>query len=99
MRTRTTRFKLTHQTPVRIDLATTYEGDPAVLTTRGICTVNADGTLTYCITNPGQPRPPDFETRRGDGRTVVTLRRFDESSDIGVDPPRGSAFPGWQSTR
>jgi hypothetical protein len=32
--------------------------------------------LTYCIAAPGYPRPTAFETRKDDGRTLVTLKRM-----------------------
>jgi len=33
-------------------------------------------SLTYCIAAPGYPRPTGFETRKDDGRTLVTLKRI-----------------------
>jgi hypothetical protein len=47
--------------------------DKAPLYTQGIYEVQR-GTLKYCIAAPGLPRPTAFETREGDGRTLVMLR-------------------------
>ena len=60
--------------PARIDLTTAYEGDPVRLRTAGIYSLRGD-VLRYSVAAPGRPRPTDFTTRRGDGRTVVVLRR------------------------
>jgi hypothetical protein len=60
--------------PGRIDLTTVYEGDPTRLRTTGVYSVRGD-TLQYSVAGPGRPRPADFTTQPGDGRTVVVLRR------------------------
>jgi uncharacterized protein (TIGR03067 family) len=71
---RTSTFKLVAGAPPGIDLTTLYAGDPTPLHTKAIYIVAGD-TLTYCIAAPGQPRPTDFETAPGDGRTQVVLMR------------------------
>jgi hypothetical protein len=60
--------------PGRLDLTTVYQGDPTRLHTTGIYSVGGD-VLRYSVAPPGRPRPADFTTAAGDGRTVVELRR------------------------
>jgi uncharacterized protein (TIGR03067 family) len=72
--TRTSTFKLVAGEKPGIDLTTVYEGDATPLHTKAIYQVAGD-TLTYCIAAPGQPRPTDFATAPGDGRTLVVLAR------------------------
>lgn len=71
---RTSTFKLVDGEQPGLDLTTVYEGDATPLHTKAIYKV-ADDTLTYCIAAPGQPRPTDFATAPGDGRTLVVLTR------------------------
>lgn len=60
--------------PAAIDLKTTYHGDPVSLHTKAIYELQG-GNLTYCIAAPGLPRPTEFATAPGDGRTLVFLTR------------------------
>jgi hypothetical protein len=60
--------------PGRIDLTTVYQGDPTRLRTAGVYSVRGD-VLRYSVAAPGRARPADFSSTRGDGRTVVVLRR------------------------
>ena len=69
--------------PGRIDL-TTVNGDPSQLAsvpvpsgplrTKAIYEINRD-RLIYCVAPPGQPRPTEFVTKKGDGYTLVSLKR------------------------
>ena len=72
---RTSTFTLTAGKPALIDLKTVYQGDKSVLLTKGIYAIEGD-VLTYCIAGPGQQRPTEFATKKGDGRTLVVLKRF-----------------------
>jgi hypothetical protein len=67
-------FVASGATPAGLDLTTVY-GHTTVLHTQAICSA-AGETLTYCIAAPGIPRPTDFATAAGDGRTLVVLRRL-----------------------
>jgi hypothetical protein len=72
---RSSTYTLPAGEPGRIDLTTVYEGDPTPLRTQGVYTVRGD-VLRYSVAAPGRPRPTDFTSARGDGRTVVVLKRF-----------------------
>jgi hypothetical protein len=72
---RSSTYTLPGGEPGRIDLTTVYEGDPTRLRTQGIYTVRGD-VLRYSVAAPGRPRPSDFTSAQGDGRTVVVLKRF-----------------------
>jgi len=71
---RTSSFVLIAGQPAAIDLKTTYQGDAVSLHTKAIYKLQGD-TLTYCIAAPGLPRPSEFATTPGDGRTLVVLTR------------------------
>ena len=71
---RSSTYTLAAGQPGRIDLTTAYEGDPTRLRTEGIYS-RQDDALRYSVAAPGRPRPADFTSERGDGRTVVVLRR------------------------
>jgi hypothetical protein len=45
------------------------------LHTQGICSLH-DEVLVYCVAAPGLPRPIEFTTTKGDGRTLVVLKRI-----------------------
>jgi len=45
------------------------------LHTRAIYEIEAD-RLTYCVAPPGQRRPAEFVTKKGDGYTLVSLKRI-----------------------
>lgn len=54
--------------PKAIDYKMT--GGPTVGSTQlGIYSIKGD-TLRFCFSSPGQPRPADFTSKAGDGRTV-----------------------------
>lgn len=57
-----------------MDLTTTYEGKPAEVRTKAIFSV-ADDELHYNVAPPGRARPTEFVTQRGDGLTLVHLKR------------------------
>jgi hypothetical protein len=71
---RSSSYTLPAGRPGAIDLTTLYEGDPTPLRTAGIYAVEGD-VLRYSVAPPGRDRPADFTSTRGDGRTVVVLRR------------------------
>lgn len=71
---RTSTFELTPGRPGRIDLTTEYEGVQLLLQTQGLITLTGDA-LTYCVAGPGQPRPAALATAKGDGHTLVVLKR------------------------
>jgi hypothetical protein len=71
---RSSAYTLPAGQPGRIDLTTIYAGNPAPLRTAGIYAVEGD-LLRYSVAAPGRPRPADFTTQPGDGRTVVVLWR------------------------
>lgn len=72
---RSSTYTLAAGEPGRINLTTVYEGDPTPLHTEGIYTVRGD-VLRYSVAAPGRPRPTDFTSAPGGGRTVVVLKRF-----------------------
>ena len=74
---RTSTFLAFPGRPGRLDLATLYDGEDEPVRTFAIYQLDGDD-LTYCIAEPGRPRPTDFTTAPGDGRTLVTLRRIVE---------------------
>ena len=61
--------------PGHLDLTTVFEGKPEPVRTFAIYELDGDD-LIYCIAEPGRPRPTDFTTTEGDGRTLVKLRRI-----------------------
>jgi uncharacterized protein (TIGR03067 family) len=61
--------------PPRLEL-TTIRADQTRLHSSAIYDLRGD-SLTYCIAAPGYPRPTGFETRKDDGRTLVTLKRME----------------------
>ena len=71
---RSSTYTLTASQPARIDLTTVYQGDPTRLETKGIYSLGGD-VLTYCVAAPGRPRPTEFATAKGDGHTLVVLKR------------------------
>jgi uncharacterized protein (TIGR03067 family) len=71
---RSSTYMLTAGRPARIDLTTVYQGDPTRLHTKGIYALRGD-VLAYCVAAPGRPRPADFTTAKGDGHTLVVLKR------------------------
>jgi uncharacterized protein (TIGR03067 family) len=68
-------FKLVAGQVPGMDLTTTFEGESIPLRTLAIYELAGD-TLTYCIAAPGLPRPSEFATATGDGRTLVVLSRM-----------------------
>jgi uncharacterized protein (TIGR03067 family) len=56
-----------------IDLTTAVHGKQP-LYTKAIFELHGDH-LTYCVAAPDLPRPAAFETSKGDGRTLVVLKR------------------------
>jgi hypothetical protein len=58
----------------QLDLTTVHEGSPSWLNTKAIYTIH-DNVLTYCVAPPGQPRPAALATKKGDGLTLVVLKR------------------------
>jgi hypothetical protein len=60
----------------QLDLTTVYKGSGSRshLDTKAIYTLE-QGVLTYCIAPPGQPRPAELATTKGDGFTLVVLKR------------------------
>jgi hypothetical protein len=72
---RSSRFRLTPGNPGQIRLDTTFTDSPNRLHTEGIYTLSGDA-LTYCVAAPDRPRPTEFTTVKGDGNTLVTLKRF-----------------------
>jgi hypothetical protein len=73
-------YKVLPGQPAGIDLTTVYEGKPPALHTKAIYSLRGD-VLTYCIAPPGQPRPSAFATTKGDGLTLVVLRRLPPGSE------------------
>jgi uncharacterized protein (TIGR03067 family) len=71
---RSSTFRLAAGTPPQIDLTTTFAGSPTRLGTAGIYSLSGD-ELTYCVAPPDRPRPTAFVTVKGDGYTLVTLKR------------------------
>jgi len=71
---RTSRFKVSTGTPMRLSMTTTNHRDHDVLYTKAIYRLEGD-VLTYCVGAPGQPRPTSFSTVQGDGNTLVELKR------------------------
>ena len=59
----------TSKSPREIDLIHT-QGMHKGKTQLGIYEANGK-TLRFCASAPGQPRPADFEPRKGDGKTVA----------------------------
>jgi hypothetical protein len=74
VRTKTSTFELLAGRPGRINLTTVSADLPRPLHTLGIYAVDGN-SLTYCVAPPDRPRPAEFKTDRGDGRTLVHLRR------------------------
>jgi uncharacterized protein (TIGR03067 family) len=58
--------------PKTIDLVHTAGGNKGK-TQLGIYEVEGD-TMKICFTNPGLPRPVDFESKAGDGRTSAVWK-------------------------
>jgi hypothetical protein len=73
---RTSTFVVIPGQPGQLDLTTLFEGKPEPVQTFAIYQILNDNWLTYCIAEPSRPRPTDFTTAPGDGRTLVTLRRI-----------------------
>jgi hypothetical protein len=71
---RTSNFIAIPGRPGHLDLTTQFEGNPEPVRTFAIYHLDGD-ELTYCIGEPGTPRPTDFTTQAGDGRTLVRLKR------------------------
>jgi uncharacterized protein (TIGR03067 family) len=71
---RTSTFKVVAGEPMGLDLTTVHHHDQSLLFTKAIYRFAGDA-LIYCVGAPGQPRPTEFTTRSGDGRTLVVLRR------------------------
>ena len=71
---RSSTYTLTAARPALIDLTTVSQDNPTRLHTRGIYSLQGD-VLTYCVAGPGGPRPAEFATTKGDGRTLVVLKR------------------------
>src|SRR5215471_8919375 len=86
---RSSTYTLTAAQPSLIDLTTVDQDKPAALHTRGIYTIRGD-VLTYCIAAPGRPRPAEFATAKGDGHTLVVLKRLPlEQADRGASREQG----------
>jgi hypothetical protein len=79
---RTSRYWLAAGDPAQIDLRTQYAESPTVLQTKGIYSRQGD-TVTYCIGAPDQARPSAFTTSKGDGCTLVVLKRLARPSPTG----------------
>ena len=71
---RSSTYALTAGRPARIDLTTVSQDNPTGLYTQGIYLLQGD-VLRYCIAAPGRPRPAEFATAKGDGHTLVVLKR------------------------
>lgn len=68
------RFTLAHAcTPARVDY-TLLEGPNARKTQAGIFELAGD-ELRVCMGAPGKPRPSEFASKKGDGRSFTTWRR------------------------
>lgn len=74
---RTSTFVVTPGAPDRLDLTTVYKSNGKRLHTLAIFTLTGD-TLRYCVAPPGRPRPTAFATKKGDGLTLVVLKRVPE---------------------
>lgn len=48
------------------------------LHTKAIYAIEGD-RMTYCVAPPGKPRPSGFVTRKGDGYTLASLKRWSGS--------------------
>ena len=72
--TRSSTYRLTVGRPTLIDLKTVIQDNPMPLHTKGICSLH-DDVLVYCVAAPGLPRPTEFTTTKGDGGTLVVLKR------------------------
>src|SRR4051812_29627697 len=84
---RSSTFTLTAGNPRLIDLTTISQDQPTPLHTLGIYSLDGD-VLCYCVAPPGRPRPAEFATKKGDGHTLVVLKRV----------PRGTLLPSLTST-
>jgi hypothetical protein len=71
---RSSTYALAAARPGWIDLTTVTPGDPTRLYTQGLYALRGD-VLTYCIAAPGQPRPAELASAKGDGHTLVVLKR------------------------
>jgi len=71
---RSSTFKLIAAQPAQMDLTTTFENGSAPLHTKAIYSMQGDD-LTYCVAPPGQPRPAEFATQKGDECTLVVMKR------------------------
>jgi uncharacterized protein (TIGR03067 family) len=83
---RSSTFRLTAARPRQIHLTTVDAGSPIPLHTEGIYSLRG-GVLTYCVAAPGRPRPTEFATAKGDGQTLVVLKRFGRVVRQGVSVP------------
>ena len=72
---RSSTYTLTAARPALIDLTTVSQDSPTRLYTKGIYLLQGD-VLRYCIAAPGRPRPTEFATTKGDGYTLVVLKRI-----------------------
>jgi uncharacterized protein (TIGR03067 family) len=72
---RSSTYTLTAGQPALIDLTTLSQDNPAALYTGGIYSLQGD-VLRYCVAAPGRPRPSEFATTKGDGYTLVVLKRI-----------------------
>jgi len=68
-------YSLTAGRPALIDLTTVSQDYPTGLHTSGIYSLKGD-FLVYCIAAPDRPRPTEFATTKGDGYTLVVLKRI-----------------------
>ncbi len=68
------RFRLSPATVPRAIDYDVLEGPAAGAHQLGIYQL-ADSTLTFCIAGPGEPRPTEFASREGDGRTCSVWKR------------------------
>ena len=72
---RSSTYTITAARPALIDLTTVSQDNPTGLHTRGIYSRHGE-VLRYCIAAPGRPRPTEFATTKGDGYTLVVLKRI-----------------------
>ena len=86
---RTSTYTVTAGQPALIDLTTVIQDNPAPLHTSGIFRLQGDD-LTYCVGAPDRPRPTELATAKGDGRTLVVLKRL---------PPERQRADGVASSR
>jgi len=56
-------------------LTTSFTDSPNRLHTEAMYALEGD-TLKYCVAPPGRPRPEGFATAKGDGNTLVVLKRL-----------------------